>query len=328
MKILTVLAFVAGALAATLIVAHFGFASVFHVLPKLGWAGFAAVLGFHLLLVLLMGTAWWLLGSDRADGRWRRYIWGRMIRDGASEVLPFSQIGGFVIGARATAVAGVKGSFAAASTVVDLTMELIAQLAYTALGLGLLAAARPDISVVGPLALGLAGMTVAAIIFLFVQARGAGLVERIGMKLAAQWLGATLSGSSMVQVDIHEMHQHRRRLLISASVHFLSWVLSGVEAWITLHLMGVSVSLTAALVIDSLIYGIRSFAFMIPNALGVQEAAYVMLGSLFGVTPDVALALSLIRRGRDIVLGTPVLIVWQLIEGKRAFNPVDLSSTA
>jgi hypothetical protein len=92
--------------------------------------------------------------------------------------------------------------------------------------------------------------------------------------------------------------------------------------------MGVSVSLTAALVIDSLIYGIRSFAFMIPNALGVQEAAYVMLGSLFGVTPDVALALSLIRRGRDIVLGTPVLIVWQLIEGKRAFNPVDLSSTA
>jgi len=320
MKPFAVIAFVLGILVATLLIAHFGLSTVLHTLESLGWVGFAIVIGFHLVLVLMMGTAWWLLARGRPEMRWHSFIWGRVIRDGASEVLPFSQIGGFVAGARAATVSGIKGSFAAASTVVDLTMELMGQLAYTALGLGFLAWMEPSSGITGPLALGLAGMTVAAIIFLLVQARGAGLVERIGLKLAAQWLGTSLSASSAVQEDIHEIHSHRRWLAVSASLHLVCWILSGVEAWLTFHLMGIDISVTAAVVIDSLIYGIRSFAFMVPNAMGVQEAAYVLLGSLFGITPDASLALSLIRRGRDIAIGTPALLIWQFVEGGQAIK--------
>jgi glycosyltransferase 2 family protein len=321
MRAFGIATFLLGGIVATLLITHYGLKSVATALSALGCSGFAIILVFHLVLVVLMGLAWWLLGSDRPDARWYRFVWGRLIRDGASEVLPFSQIGGFVAGARAATVSGMSGSFAAASTVVDLTMELIGQLAYTALGVSLLAWLEPGNRVVGPVTFGLAGMTGAALVFLLVQAPGAGLVEQIGLRLSSQWLGETLSSSHGVQTEIHRIHGRRRHLAISTAIHLLCWLLSGIEAWLTLHLMGIHISATAAIVIDSLIYGIRSFAFLVPNALGVQEAAYVLLGAVFGMPPSGALALSLARRGRDIALGTPVLLLWQLAEGGRAFSP-------
>jgi hypothetical protein len=49
----------------------------------------------------------------------------------------------------------------------------------------------------------------------------------------------------------------------------------------------------------------------------VQEAGYAGLGALFGVTADVALAASLLRRARDLALGVPILLVWQFVEARR-----------
>jgi uncharacterized membrane protein YbhN (UPF0104 family) len=71
-------------------------------------------------------------------------------------------------------------------------------------------------------------------------------------------------------------------------------------------------------VIDSLFTGIRTFAFFIPGAIGVQEAAYVALCAMFGISPGMALAFSLVRRARDFLIGTPSLAAWQMTEGRRA----------
>jgi len=40
---------------------------------------------------------------------------GRLVRDAGSEVLPLSQVGGYLLGARAIAFVGVPGTMAAAS---------------------------------------------------------------------------------------------------------------------------------------------------------------------------------------------------------------------
>ena len=53
-------------------------------------------------------------------------------------------------------------------------------------------------------------------------------------------------------------------------------------------------------------------AFAVPGALGVQEGGYVMLGRVVGLGPETALALSLAKRVRELVLGVPGLIAWQL----------------
>jgi hypothetical protein len=59
-------------------------------------------------------------------------------------------------------------------------------------------------------------------------------------------------------------------------------------------------------------------ALAVPNAVGVQEGAYLVLGSLFGLAPETVLALSLLKRVRDLTLGLPALLAWQILEARRA----------
>jgi uncharacterized membrane protein YbhN (UPF0104 family) len=72
--------------------------------------------------------------------------------------------------------------------------------------------------------------------------------------------------------------------------------------------------------IESLLFAIRNAAFMVPSGLGVQEGAYALLGPLFGLPPEAALALSLLKRARDVAIGVPVLLSWQILEGKRRLS--------
>jgi hypothetical protein len=44
------------------------------------------------------------------------------------------------------------------------------------------------------------------------------------------------------------------------------------------------------------------------------------LGPLFGLPAPIALALSLLKRARDITLGVPILLAWQLAEGGHALK--------
>jgi hypothetical protein len=71
------------------------------------------------------------------------------------------------------------------------------------------------------------------------------------------------------------------------------------------------------LAIEGLLHIVMATAVLIPGYAGVQEAGYVGLGALFGVAPEIALGVSLLRRARDMAIGIPILIIWQLIEVRR-----------
>jgi hypothetical protein len=43
-----------------------------------------------------------------------------------------------------------------------------------------------------------------------------------------------------------------------------------------------------------------------------------VLAPVFGLTPEIGLAISLLRRARDVVVAVPVLLAWQLAETRRA----------
>jgi len=58
----------------------------------------------------------------------------------------------------------------------------------------------------------------------------------------------------------------------------------------------------------------------VPGALGVQEGGYVVVGSLLGIPGDAAFALSLIARARELILGIPGLVAWQVIEARRVLH--------
>jgi len=79
----------------------------------------------------------------------------------------------------------------------------------------------------------------------------------------------------------------------------------------------VAVSVAEAAVIESLTHAVRGAAFAIPGALGAQEGGLLVLCAIFGIPPDRALAVSLLKRVADVVIGVPGLIGWQVLEGAR-----------
>src|SRR5438874_2978010 len=153
MKALTILAAVIGVAAMAALVGYFGTGAVMRSLLAVGGLGFAAICAIHLVLMVVMGFAWWALMPGAPA--WTA-IWGRLVRDSGSELLPLSQVGGYVLGARALTLAGVAAITATASTIVDVTLELFGQLAYTTLGLACLIALKPDTGIATPIAAGLA----------------------------------------------------------------------------------------------------------------------------------------------------------------------------
>ena len=70
--------------------------------------------------------------------------------------------------------------------------------------------------------------------------------------------------------------------------------------------------------IDSLGTALRTLGFLVPGALGIQEAGYVIICALFGITPAGAIAFSLARRARDLLIGLAGLGLWQALEVRKA----------
>jgi glycosyltransferase 2 family protein len=314
MRIATIIVAIAGLVLGTAIVAYFGFGEVLSTLGTIGWGGFAIILVYQLGLYLLLGACWWVIAPPPRD-RFRAFVWGRLVRDSGSEVLPLSQVGGFVMGARAATLLGPSTAISTATTIVDITIEVLAQLGYTLLGVALLARIHPQAELIYPAAIGIAVGIVGILGFILLQRRGAALVERMSQRLATHWFpGSALSARPLIDA-LDRVYAERGSLVAGFFLHFGGWIANSIEAWIALKLMGIDLGIAAVITIESLLYAIRSVAFAVPNAVGVQEGAYVMLGAIFGLSPDMALALSLLKRGRDITIGVPVLLLWQGLEG-------------
>ncbi len=317
MRAFSVLAAAVGLALVAALVVHFGASAVIHSLLAVGWAGFAAICLIQLALIGLMGIAWWVLLPGTSP--WAA-IWARLVRDSASEVLPLSQVGGYVSGARAIAIAGVSGNAAAASTIVDVTIEFFAQIAYTALALAWLLSVEPRARVAAPAAIGLVVAACLAAGFVAAQRRGVGLLDRFAGALGRGWAERMAVGAAALHAAIADIYSRTAALWVSLALHLACWIGSAVEIWLALRFMGAALSFGAVLLIESLLYAIRSVAFAVPNAVGVQEGAYIVLGASFGLTPEIALALSLLKRARDAVLGLPALGAWQLVESGRLYR--------
>jgi putative membrane protein len=317
MKLVSVLAGAIGLGFIAALVVHFGAGSVTGSLLAVGGIGFAAICLVQLVLIAVMGIAWWVLlpGTSPWAG-----IWGRLVRDSASEVLPLSQVGGYVLGARALAVAGVSGNAAAASTIVDVTLEFFAQLAYTAIALLWLLRLEPGSRIALPAALGLAIGVGLAAGFLIAQRRGFGVLDRFAGLLARGWAEKTAAGAAALRAAIADIYSRPAQAWASFVLHLACWIASAAEIWLALWLMRAPRGFGAVLVIESLLYAVRSVAFAVPNAVGVQEGAYILLGAGFGLSPEIALALSLLKRARDFAIGLPVLGAYQLVESGRLWR--------
>jgi len=101
-----------------------------------------------------------------------------------------------------------------------------------------------------------------------------------------------------------------------ASTHTSGWISGTAEVWLILFFLGHPVTLSEAFILESLGQAARSAGFMVPGGLGVQEGGLLLVGGQLGLTPELALSLSLVKRGRELLIGVPGLIAWQIVEGR------------
>ena len=293
---------------------------VLEALQAVGWAGVGAILLLHLLPTLICGLAWWVLLRPHSAESWFTYFWLRWIRGGADGVVPILPLSGELI---ATRLLNLRGAaFAGAAVIVDVTAELMGQLLFAFLGFALLLATHPAAHHLSWIAVGIAVMTVQAGGFYVAQKKG---LFRI-IEHPLEWLRRRRrTPESRTERRLHEqilvIHAHQRAFLASVLLHLAGWMVGALEAWIGLRLMGHPLSVAGVLALESLVAAARSVIFFVPLNAGVQEGAYVLLGGLLGLPPGLALAVSLLRRARDLIKGLPALAVWQLIEGRELRRP-------
>jgi putative membrane protein len=324
-RIASGLAMLAGLGAIVALIAYQGFADIARVMATAGW-GIALVTAFHLVPLAASALAWRAAAGAVAEGKIWVFLWARLLREAVNGLLPVAQIGGDVVGARILTFHGSRAPVAGASVLVDLTLEFLTQIVFTVIGLGLLLALGGG-AMTGWVVAGLAVATVAAVGFVLAQRWGLFLLlERLLERMAGFLNWPALGSLTDLHDTVMTIYRDRRAMIGATLWHLAAWFLGAVEVWLACRILGAEVSFAEALVIESLGQAVRTAAFFVPGAYGVQEGGFMILALHFGLAPEIGLSVSLIKRVRELVLGAPAMLAWQLVEGRRLLATADTTS--
>jgi putative membrane protein len=299
-----------------------GLAALAHAALALGPGGFVLMCLCTLGLMTILGGAWWASMPGQPIGRLPLFAWARLAREGANDLLPFSQIGGLVVGARTLTSAGLPPARVYAAMIVDLSTEMASQLVFTLFGLIVLGSLLIDgngLHRVTPLAWLGTGLTLGITIAFIVLQRP---MLKLAVTLARRMLPGAQVSLDHVIAELDDIYSRRGAVAGAFLLNLAGWIVAGAIAALTLRLMGEPLPLWRVMALESLIFAIRGAAFLIPGAIGVQEAGYLLLAQALGLAPETAVALSLVKRARDAAIGLPALIAWQA----RQMRPVPVNA--
>jgi putative membrane protein len=296
-----------------------GVASVERAFEAAGW-GVALVCLLRGVAVASAGFGWFVLFPPDVRHSALTCVLIRFLREGANALLPMTQVGGEVVGARALTLRGFPASLAAASLVVDVFVQAVTQFLFAALGVAMLAGVASSSAVRGTVAAVVAVAAPALGGFYSVQ-RPAGLrlVKRALARVARKRAWLPFGAIEVLYSRLSSIYANRRGLSAAFAIHSAIWLFGALEVLVILIAMGFPASYPEALIVESLLHAVRGAAFVIPGALGAQEGGLIAICALFGLPAEAAIAMSLIKRVPDIVFGVPSLLGWQTLEGWTLF---------
>jgi putative membrane protein len=279
-------------------------ASVWRALPAL-----PAATAVHVVQLCLSALAWRALLSTPRPGRplMARIRW---VREAINTLLPVGGIGGGVAATRMLArETALTTAEAAASVTADLTVEASAQVPFLLLAIGIISLIAP--AHLTPRQAALAVLPILAAAAAFILAQRAGLMRLVERAATRLGFGTVLNG---LHRALMALHARPGRVARALALHTLSWSLGGAEVWIVLRAIGHPVSPATGFAMEGLGMAARSAGFALPAGLAAQEAGFVLAGTLFGVPAAEAVALSMVKRLRELAVCLPGLLVWQVSE--------------
>jgi putative membrane protein len=293
------------------------------VLAAFAAAGFGILWSslFHAVSMALNARAWQLLLPLRRRGSVSFYFWAVWLREAVNGLLPVARIGGEVVSAQLLIRHGLRPVTAVASLVVDMTVSLMSQFTFTLLGLAVLVVHGAGGGVVRDIALGLSVTVPVVVALVLVQRMGLfTLAAKLFRALFAGRFDALVGGAAPRETAGRRLYRRRRAVLVCFLWQLAGWSAGTGEIWLALMFLGHPVAFGDAFAIEAVIQALSSSAFIVPAALGVQEGGFLVIGGLVGLAPELALALALVRRARDVIIFVPALVLWQIGAGRRALS--------
>ena len=319
-------AYICGLVGLTLLIAlvvHQGYAPLLQALGQAGWP-LLWLVPLRVVPICLDAQGWRTLlkpGDPMCRAPLPFLLWVASVREAVNRLLPVLSIGDNIVGIRLVMLRGLSGTTVTASVLVELLLTLFNQYLFVALGVVLLISRLHATPVTDSLLLGLLLTMPLPILFWITLRNGSAFtrIERLVEKLLGDRsrLADLLGESANLDKAVRAIFQKRGRMVRAALWQFAGMVAGASEVWLVLQLFGHAVSPWVAITLESATLGIRSFAFMVPGALGVQEAGLILVGPMVGLGADLALSLSLAKRVRELLFGLPALLSWQWFEASR-----------
>jgi putative membrane protein len=312
-----------GILAVVGLVAWSDVRSVFDAFATVG-SGVVLVIIVRAAVVAGAGLGWHALFPADLRPRLSVCVLVRFVREAINTLLPLAVIGGELMGARLLTFFGVRGATAGAGVTVDLMAQTGTQFVFALIGLAVLVTLGGDEGMVRVVGIGLVLAAPALLGFYFAQRRGGHrVIQAILRRLAGDRQWRTPGAVDALFGRLRSFYADRAALVRGSAIHLAVWFIGVFEVSIALAFMGHPVAFPEAVVIESLVQAVRSAAFVVPGALGVQEGGLIALCAIFGVPAEAALALSLVKRAADLAVGAPGLLAWQALEGRHLLRRGD-----
>lgn len=291
-------------------------------LERMGILGLLGICLLHVIFPLAACAQGWRAALSSILGRdtgFRAMFLCRWVRDSTNQLIGFVPLAGEAAGGRlAVSLCKAEWPQSTAGLIGDVRAEISSQAAFCALG------ALAWISVVGGGSEASAGRAGTDSLWLF------GGLGAVGFMAAGLWGFVRFGGIAFLERAAEKtigiepgngagvakaLEEGRRNggAWPSFLWHLAGWLGSAAEAWAGLSLLGADVDFKVALALEAAVYAGRNAAFFVPGAVGVQEGIYAACGAALGLPMEIAAAFSVVKRGREALLGVGGLLMgWRL----------------
>jgi putative membrane protein len=300
------------------------FAEMWRTLRSGGWS-LLWLTPYRMLFFLLYALGWRSLlqpyDPQRRAGLGFLF-WVTMVREGIDRLLPVASVGGGIAGVRLVGWRGISTAPAAATIAAEIVLTLAALYVFTAVGLFLLsdlgASHETSRHVLIALVLSLPMPVVTGLLL-----RYGSVFARIEA-FVRPWVGESAFSDGAVALDreLRACLSRGRSLVVAGTLQLLAFFSASFEIWFVLRLFGHPVDAAAAIMLESMTQAARHLAFVVPAGVGVQEGMFVLFGHVLGLSSELALAVSMAKRLREVLCGVPALVSWQWAEASRLRAPV------
>jgi len=295
------------------------FSAIVHTVTAGGWALLWLVPSRGLyFLAYALGWVALLRPVDPAHRARLGYVfWVTTVRDAVDRLLPVASVGGSVVGIRLMRWRSLGGAQVAASVIVEILLTLLVLYLFVALGLCLLLELHGAVAGYGRFLLAFAPSLPVPIAALLLLRHGS-LAGRV-YHLLRPLLGkvATPAEAAALDTEVRASLGRPWPFIHAGVLQFFAFVSGAFEVWFALRLFGHPVGAGTAIALESMMQAVRHLAFIVPSGLGVQEAGLVIFGGALGVGGELAIAISMVKRMRELLCGLPSLVSWQWLEARR-----------